>query len=188
MRTDFQASIFSREHQTPQASIKRRPLGCGTGSPNSLAVSIQRPMAALTLASASSWVGPCAAHPGNSGTSATYVWSSSLQKIMISYLIMPKRQAVLQNNSSHLPDLVRFCVATVTPKIDPLLDIGFAEEMMASADARFKSQGFQQSAQVIEPNASVGGSTQQPFEGLCRAHGAILSCRAWRMRRGNEDR
>jgi hypothetical protein len=91
---------------------------------------------------------------------------------------MPNRQTVLQNNSSHLPDLVRFRLGAVTLKIDSLLETGFTEQMVASADAGFKSQGFQQGAQVVESNAGVSGSAQQPFESLLRAHAAILSCQA----------
>ncbi len=65
--------------RTGQARIRRRPLGCGIGSPNSLAVSIQRRIASCALPRALSCVAPWAAHPGSSGTSATNALSSSLQ-------------------------------------------------------------------------------------------------------------
>jgi hypothetical protein len=102
---------------------------------------------------------------------------------------MSNRQAVLQNNSSHLPDLVGLCLAAVTLKIDSLLDTRFAEEMVASADAGFKSQGFKQGAQVVETNAGIGGPAQQPFEGFSRAYGAILTCKASeRSEEGHEEK
>ena len=75
------ASRATRRRLSPghQAKIRRRPLGSGIGSPNSLAVSIQRRMASCALPRASSCVGPCAEHPGSSGTSAMKASSSSLQ-------------------------------------------------------------------------------------------------------------
>ncbi len=47
-----------------QAKMRRRPFGSGIGSPNSVAVSIQRRIASCALARDASGVGPWAAHPG----------------------------------------------------------------------------------------------------------------------------
>src|SRR3989442_12149208 len=57
----------------------RRPLGLGIGRPNSLAVSIHSLITTSTLLSAACRVGPSAAQPGNSGTSAMNASSSALQ-------------------------------------------------------------------------------------------------------------
>ena len=73
------AVTLPRFRGADQAKTKRRPFGLGIGSPNSLAVSIQSRIASCALPSATSWVAPCAIHPGSSGTSATNAPSSSLQ-------------------------------------------------------------------------------------------------------------
>src|SRR5260370_35735236 len=54
----------------------RGPIQClfrsGTGSPNSLVVSIQSWFASFAFEAADSYVLPCAMQPGSSGSSATY--------------------------------------------------------------------------------------------------------------------
>jgi hypothetical protein len=127
-----------------QASIKRRPFGSGMRSPNSLAVSIHSPMASFTAARALCWVDPCAMQPGSSGTSARYVSSSLLQYRMISYLVVSTGGAILHNNRLYLTDLVRFCVTSVSLKIDPFLHARLSEQMMAAVHPERKSKAFEQ--------------------------------------------
>src|SRR5690349_12116862 len=64
--------------EASQAKV-RRPLGCGIVRPSDFAVAIHSSMIASTFLRAACRVGPSAAQPGNSGTSATNAWSSSLQ-------------------------------------------------------------------------------------------------------------
>ena len=88
--------IFYPEIQSlPYAKISRRPLGSGTGSPNSFAASIHNRIASCALARAPSCVGPCAEQPGSSGTSATKAASSSLQYMMTSYLFIRSGRAYI---------------------------------------------------------------------------------------------
>lgn len=61
--TDHTECCRSIRGTVSYARISRSPLGSGTVSPCSRTVSIHSAMA--------SWAGPCALHPGSSGTSAT---------------------------------------------------------------------------------------------------------------------
>lgn len=61
------AGARSGGRREPQAYMRGRLFGSGTGSPNSVAVSIQRCMASLAFASAASCVSPWAIHPASSG-------------------------------------------------------------------------------------------------------------------------
>src|SRR6266496_2969833 len=80
--------IFADYRQRKMPSSKQR-LICRAARviaiPSSLAVSIQRSIAASAWPMASLFVRPCAMQPGNSGTSTTNIWSDSSQKIINSY-------------------------------------------------------------------------------------------------------
>src|SRR2546421_7661457 len=67
-----------RDLHSAQANANR-PLGSGMGRPNPFAVSSHSLMTISTLLRAACRVGPSAAHPGNSGTSAMNDSSSWLQ-------------------------------------------------------------------------------------------------------------
>jgi hypothetical protein len=94
--------------------------------------------------------------------------------MMISYLLMPNHQAVLQNNSSHLTNLIRFRVTSVSLEVDPLFDSGSAEYVMASASAHLEPQRPQQCAQLVESNICIRGAAQDLLKCLIRAHNAIV--------------
>ncbi len=94
---------------------------------------------------------------------------------MISYLFMPIRQAVLQNNSSHLPDLIRFRLVPVALEVDPFVDSRFAEKVVASANAPLEAQSFQQCAELLEADIRVGGAAQNSLQRPVHTHAAILA-------------
>src|SRR5882724_2937633 len=82
LRKDAVDAITERDREFDAEFIQantRRPLGLGIGRPNSLAVSIHSLMTTSTFLSAACRVGPSAAQPGNSGTSAMNASSSALQ-------------------------------------------------------------------------------------------------------------
>ena|ERR1043165_82426 len=99
-------------------------------------------MASSALANASVCEGPCAMQPGSSGTSATNAWSSSLQNMMISYLLstLALPQIVPENDATNLLHLVRLRFCAISLKIDLLLDASFAEYMMTSASPLGKTE------------------------------------------------
>ena len=80
--------------------------------------------------------------PGSSGTSATKAASSSLQKMMISYLFsksaLPK--VVPKNQGANLLHLVRFCFRAIALQVDLFVNSRFSENVMTSTGSLDETQ------------------------------------------------
>lgn len=106
--------------------------------------------------------------PGSSGTSATKASSSSLQKMMISYLfsISAFPKIVPQDDDPNLLHLIGLRFGAVSLKVDQLVDSRPDEQVVASADSLREAEREQQSAQVVKPNVRVTSAAQNLFESL----------------------
>jgi hypothetical protein len=81
--------------------------------------------------------------PGNSGTSAMNDSSSSLQKMMISYLLstLALLKVIPQNDRTNLLHLIWLRFSTVALQVDLLINSRFGEDMMASTRALLEAEG-----------------------------------------------
>jgi len=59
-------------------------------------------------------------------------------------------------------------------EIDFRRDAALSKQMMVAAYALFKTETFEQVAQVVESDGCIGGPAQNPSKDFCR-HSAILS-------------
>ena len=82
-------------------------------------------------------------------------------------------QLVLDDDLTHLPDLVGFGLGAVALQIDQLGDICLAEHMMTALDSNLKPELSQQKIQVVEINVGIRRTTQNPEQQFFElAHGA----------------
>lgn len=81
-------------------------------------------------------------HPGSSGTSATKDSSSSLQKMMISYLFstLALSKIISKNGPANLFHLIRLRLGAIALKIDLFLNASFIEHVMASSSSFHKAE------------------------------------------------
>jgi hypothetical protein len=133
---------FCRKLGRVQAYCSRRPFVCGIGRPSSRATSNHSETASSAFAKASACDAPCAMQPGNSGTSAMNDASSSLQKIMISYLFskLVLLKVIPQNDRTNLLHLIWLRFSAITLQVDLLVDSHLAKNVMASARSLFKAK------------------------------------------------
>jgi hypothetical protein len=89
---------------------------------------------------------------------------------MISYLLIRSAKFVSQKDCPHLLDLVRLGIVSIALEIYLLIDSSFAEDVMAAADAFFKSETFEQRAEVVEANRCIGGPTENAVQSLRYSH------------------
>jgi len=76
---------------------------------------------------------------------------------------------VLQDNRPHLLHLIRFCVRAVALQVDPLLDPGTREDVVASPRSLGESKPKKKTAELFKPDTRVRGSQKNPLERLVTA-------------------
>ncbi len=69
-----------------------------------------------------------------------------------------------ENHRAYLPDLIGLCLATVSLKIDQILDTRLDEYVVAASDSFFESQIDKKPAKVIEANVGIGLTVQNALE------------------------
>jgi len=64
-------------------------------------------------------------------------------------------QSIRQDNAAHLTNLVHFGLAAVMLKVDPVLDAGLSENMVAATYSLFETEPAKQLAQIIEVDVRI---------------------------------
>jgi hypothetical protein len=71
---------------------------------------------------------------------------------------------VLQDNRSDLLHLIRLCMRAIPLQVDPLIDPIASKNEVTSARSLRKPKPQENSAEFLEPDTRVGGSTKNLIE------------------------